>query len=170
MVYILGSDHYLQDYELGDPEDVRQIELNLKNGFYAIVEEIVSTHRIEFVGEECKVGQNTIPRAIAKEVGCKYAEVDMTATEREKRGIARDYERREEEKARGYALREDYMLERIYSESNVGARKLIVRGALPLECLARGCQTRGDEVTTRDLTKEAWLVADYRERFRILLG
>jgi hypothetical protein len=170
MVYILGSDHYLQGYALGDPEDVREIELNSKHNFYAIVEEIVGTHKIEFIGEECKVGQKTIPRAIAKEVGCKYAEVDMPAIEREKRGIASDYERREDEKSRGYALREDYMLERIYTESNVGARKLIVCGALHIESLARGCKMRGDEVTTRDVTKEAWLATAYQERFRILLG
>ena len=170
MVYILGSDHYLQDYQLGDPEDVRKIEFDLKHKFYLIVEEIVGTHKIEFIGEECKVGQNTIPRAIAKEVCCKYAEVDMSAIEREKRGIARDYESREDEKARGCALREDYMVGRIYAESNVEARKLIVCGALHIESLAKGCQMRGDDVATRDLTKEAWLAAAYQERFRILLG
>jgi hypothetical protein len=55
MVYILGCDHYLQDYDLQDyTEEIRKIERELKERFYSITEEIIRAKAITFVGEECK--------------------------------------------------------------------------------------------------------------------
>lgn len=95
MVYLLGCDHYLQEYNLGESNaEVRQIEHDLKNTFYSVIERIVQTHKIDFVGEECKPTQATIARAVAIELGCSYAEIDMPAAERERNEIAKDYQRR----------------------------------------------------------------------------
>jgi hypothetical protein len=42
MVYILGCDHYLQEYELQDWQDeIRKIERQLKEKFYSVTEKII---------------------------------------------------------------------------------------------------------------------------------
>src|SRR5579859_4275382 len=159
MVYLLGCDHYLQEYERTEPEDsLWKSEYAAKETFYEIGKEIIKAERIQFVGEECRQDQKTIPRALAAELGCSYAEVDMPLEHREKRGIARNYlELGDQERDRVYAMREEYMVGRIYSESAVETRKLIVCGAEHVEGLETRFRASGEEVTTRDLTKEDWV-------------
>jgi hypothetical protein len=160
MVYILGCDHYLQDYDLQDyTQEIRKVERALKERFYSIIEEIIRAQTITFVGEECKPAQETIPRALAAELGCKYVEIDMASEEREKRGIAKNYdELGNDEQKRCYELREDYMVERTYVESTVEAPKLIVCGALHIDGLARRFREREEEVVTRNLLTKKWCV------------
>ena len=94
MVRILGCDHYLQEYELQDcQEEIRTIEHDLKKKFYSVIEAIICSRAINFVGEECKPTQKTIPRELAAELGRKYAEIDMNSAERERNGIPKDYEK-----------------------------------------------------------------------------
>ena len=112
---------------------------------------------IGFVGEECKPLQDTIPRRLAAELGCKYAEIDMAAEERERNGIPKNYERLgEDEQERSFAIREEYMVARVYRESSLQASKLIVCGALHINSLAKRFHDRGEIVTTRNLLNEEW--------------
>jgi len=158
MVYILGCDHYLQEYELqGWQDEIRKIERQLKEKFYSVTEEIILDQAVKFIGEECKPGQNTIPRKLGTELGCKYAEIDMNSEERERKAIPKGYERLgSDEQKRCNALREDYMLERTYRESTLETSKLIVCGALHVEGLANRFRERGEEATTRNLLNEQW--------------
>ena len=158
MLHILGCDHYLQEYELQDcQEEIRKIEHELKKKFYSVIEEIIGGHAISFVGEECKPAQKTIPRELASERGCKYAEIDMSLTERERKGIPKNYEKLgNEEQRRCNALREEYMVDRTYSESTPEESKLIVCGALHIEGLASLFHKREKEVVTRNVLSEDW--------------
>src|ERR1700729_1577736 len=72
MVYLLGCDHYMQEYDLCEPTaGIQKIERELKEAFYLQIEQAVGGCNIEFIGEECSPAQRTIARAIAEERGCK---------------------------------------------------------------------------------------------------
>jgi hypothetical protein len=131
MVFVLGCDHYLQEYELTESnEELCRVERKTEEQFYELTKEIIQAEEIEFISEERMPNQKTIPRVLASELDCDYAEIDIALEEREKRGIARNYqELGEQERDRVYAVREEYMVERMYSESTIETRKLIVCGA-----------------------------------------
>jgi hypothetical protein len=166
MIYILGCDHNLQNYDLTEhDEEIAKIERLTKEKFYELTKEIVVSNEISFVGEECKQGQETIPRAIAGELACAYAEIDMTSEERASCDIARNYQALgQQEKDRVYVLREDYMVERTYSESTFDVRKLIVCGAEHLKGLQKRFELRGENVRAQDLTREEWFGAIYKKK------
>jgi hypothetical protein len=168
MVHILGCDHYLQEYELQDcQEEIRKIEHDLKKKFYSVIESIICDHAINFVGEECKPAQKTIPRELAAERGCKYAEIDMSSAERERKGITKNYEKLgNEEQKRCNALREAYMVERVYSESTPEESKLIVCGALHIEGLASIFRKREREVIIRNVLSEEWCDLPWEKMMR----
>jgi hypothetical protein len=172
MVYLLGCDHYLQEYDRTESVDeLWAVERQTKERFYELTKDAMESERIQFIGEECKRNQKTIPRTLATELHCSYAEIDMPVDERARRGIARDYQTLgEEERTRVYNIREDYMVQRVYSESNVGFRKLIVCGAEHLKGLEARFRQVGEQLTTRDLTKEDWVLAIYKKKEEFLLG
>ena len=148
----------MQEYDLQDyTEEIRKIERELKERFYLITEEIIRTQAITFIGEECKPAQRTIPRALAAEHRCKYAEIDMNSRQREEYRIPKNYEKLgNDEQRRCNALREEHMVERTYSESTVETAKLIVCGALHLEALARRFREREPQVIVRNVLNEKW--------------
>ena len=170
MVYLLGCDHYLQEYDLTEPdEEVRTVECTTKKRFYDLTSEIMQREGIQFVGEECKPGQRTIPRVVASECACSYTEIDMPLQERERRGIPRNYQGLgEPERVRGYAMREDFMVERTYSQSTVDTNKLIVCGGEHLKGLETRFAQRGETVVTRNLTSEEWVVEVHKKRLEKL--
>ena len=172
MIYLLGCDHYLQDYDRTESVDeLSAVEFKTKEQFYELTKNVIEMERIQFVGEECKPGQKTIPRALATERGCSYAEIDMPIEERHKRGIARDYQRLGgEEQSRVYNIREDYMVQRVYSESNLAMRKLIVCGAEHLAGLESRFLRSGEQVFKRDLIREDWVLEIYKKKEEFLLG
>ena len=172
MVYLLGCDHYLQEYDRTESiDELWAVERKTKERFYELTKNVIESERIQFVGEECKCGQQTIPRVLAAELGCSYAEIDMPVQERDRRGIARDYQRLgEEERTRVYSIREEYMVQRVYSESNVGMHKLVVCGAEHLNGLESLFLQSGEQVSTHDLTKEDWVLEIYKKKEEFLLG
>jgi hypothetical protein len=172
MVFLLGCDHYLQEYELTEPNDeLRRAERESKEQFYELTKEIIRAEQIQFIGEECMPNQKTIPRVLASELGCDHAEIDMLLDERAKRGIERNYqELGEEVRDRVYAIREEHMVERIYSESSVEMRKLIVCGAEHMKGLHARRAEHGERITFRDLTKEDWVLEIYRKKEELILG
>jgi hypothetical protein len=172
MVYLLGCDHYLQEYDRAESiDELWAVERETKEQFYELTKNVIESERIQFVGEECKRGQKTIPRVLATELSCSYAEIDMSLEERDSRGIARDYQRLgDEERTRVYNLREDYMVQRVYSESGASFRKMIVCGAEHLDGLEARFGASGEAVTTRDLTKKDWVLSIYKKKEEFLLG
>lgn len=162
-VYILGCDHWLQPYDLCEPmPEFQEIERQLKQRFYSIVEELIKTQNIASVGEECKRNQHTIPRALAKETGCEYAEIDMPGEERLRQGIQDDYEKNPETRARGYDLREQFMIEKATSELKRPGPKLIVCGSEHVASLKTRFEKLGETVATRDVTQEPWFDPPYK--------
>jgi hypothetical protein len=172
MVYLLGCDHYLQEYDRTESADeLWAVEIKTKEKFYELVKNVVESERIQFVGEECKRGQKTIARVLATELQCSYAEIDMPIEERDRRGIARDYQKLgEEERNRVYNVREEYMVQSVYSESSVDTRKLIVCGAEHLKGLESRFLRTVEQVSKRDLRIEDWVLEVYKKKDEFLLG
>jgi hypothetical protein len=113
--------------------------------------------------------QKTIPRVLASEVDCDYDEIDIALEEREKRGIARNYqELGEQERDRVYAVREEYMVENLFRVDDRNAQVNRLRSKH-----VKGMQPRrtehGERLTARDLTKEDWVLEIYREKEELLL-
>ena len=89
----------------------------------------------------------------------------MMIVERRKRDIPDNYqELGSAERTRGFAIREDHMVKRVYEESTVDALKLIVCGSEHLSGLDARFSSRGEDVMIRDLTKEAPFVAILRQK------
>jgi hypothetical protein len=172
MVYLLGCDHYLQEYDRTESlDELWKVERETKEQFYELTKNVIESEGIQFVGEECKKGQKTIPRILATELGCRYAEIDMPIEERDRRGIPRDYQSLGEEvRTSVYNLRENHMLQRVYSESNIGERKLIVCGAEHLKGLEARLRQSEGQLTKRDLTREDWVLLIYKRKEEFLLG
>ncbi len=172
MVYLLWCDHYLQEYDRTEPvEELWANERKTKEQFYELVKDVIKSERIRFIGEECNAGQRTIPRVLATELHCDYAEIDMPVEERDEKGIARHYQAMgREERTRVYNIREDYMVQRVYSHSRVDARKLIVCGAEHLKGLEARFRQEGEDVTARDLTKEDWFLEICRKKNEFVLN
>jgi hypothetical protein len=172
MVFLVGCDHYLQEYELTESNDeLRKLERKTKEQFYELSKEIIRGEQIQFIGEECMPNQKTIPRVLASELGCNHAEIDMPLEERAKRGIERNYqELGEAVRDRVYAMREEYMVERIYSESSPEMRKLIICGAEHIKGLHARLAERGERIALRDMTQEDWVLEIYRKKEELILG
>jgi hypothetical protein len=161
MVFLLGCNHYLQYYDLMETEEqLKKLEFQTRESFYELLKEIIQSRKISFVGEECWPQTKTIARILAPELSCHYEEIDMMIVERRRRGIPDNYqELGSEERDRGFAVREDHMVKRTYEESMAYTQKLIVCGAEHLNGLEVRFSAHGEDVTTRDLTKEEPFVA-----------
>lgn len=115
MVYLLGCDHYLQEYERTESVDeLWAAEHKTKEQFYELTKNVIGAERIQFIGEECRHDQKTIPRVLANELACGYAEIDMPVEERDRRGVARDYQSLGEGvRTSVYNIREDYIVQKV---------------------------------------------------------
>lgn len=162
----------MQEYERTESvDDLWAVERKTKEQFYELIKSVLESEQIDFVGEECKHNQKTIPRVLATELGSRYAEIDMPVEERDSRGIPRDYQSLGEDvRMSVYNVREDYMEQRVYSESSLGSRKLIVCGAEHLRGLEARFRQRGEQVSARDLTKEDWVLEIYKKKEEFLFG
>jgi hypothetical protein len=166
MVFLLGCNHYLQYYDLMETEEqLKKLEFQTKESFYELLQEIIQRRKIIFVGEECWPQAKTIAGVLASELSCHYAEIDMMIVQRRRRGVPDKYqELGSEERARCFAIREDYMVKRTYEESTADTQKLIVCGAEHLNGLEVQFSSHGEDVTTRDLTKEEPFVAILKKK------
>lgn len=134
----------------------------MKDKFYSILKELIKRHGIKFVGEECKPGQRTIPRALAEELGCTHAEIDMPLEERRNAGIPDDYQTIGGVVLdRAHELREDYML--ICVTRSQADPKLIICGSEHMERLKVRFEALGERVVTRNVTAEPWFDPPYKK-------
>ena len=166
MVFLLGCNHYLQYYDLMETEgQLKNLEFQTRESFYELLQKIIQSRKIRFVGEECWPQTKTIARVLAFELSCHYAEIDMMIVERQRWGIPDNYqELGSKERDRGFAIREDHMVKRTYEGSTVDTQKLIVCGAEHLNGLGARFSSHGEDVTTRDLTKEEPFVAILKKK------
>ena len=161
MVYLLGCDHYLQAYELGEfMQECRDIQLTLKRKFYDLLRDIVVTNEIDFIGEECRTGVRTIAGVIAEECRRPYAVIDMPVEARRQAGIPDDYEERGSgARMNGYIVREEWMFNRCLGyQAN---RRLVVCGSEHVDRLANRFREIGEDVFMRIVNQEGWFDPPY---------
>jgi hypothetical protein len=176
MVYILGVDHWLQEYNLvapcehlsGEPSKDELIYRRQSKGrFYEIVESLIPKHGFSLLGEECKRGQDTIPRRLADKTGMEYLEIDMAPTEREADGIDKEYERSDDTRSAGYKMRERHMFNKISAALSINCHALIICGAVHLGGLVRLFQAGGMRVLSEDISKEEWVENPIKRGYRL---
>lgn len=166
MVFLLGCNHYLQYYDLMEVEEqLKKLEFQTRERLYELMQKLMQSREISFIGEECWPQTKTTASVLASELSCHYAEIDMLIAERRRRGILDNYkELGPPERDRGFAIREDHMVKRVYEESTVDAQKLIVCGAEHLAGLEVRFLSHCEDVMMRDLTKEELFMAIVREK------
>jgi hypothetical protein len=165
MVQIVGLDHWLQEWELwtrreyilGEPS---QEELKFrhasKSTFYDLLESLIAKRDFALVAEECREGQDTIPKRLAAEKGLRHFEIDMTSKQREVAGIPKAYEDADDTKAKGYAQREDWMAKTTLDALEENQNGLVICGAIHCSGLQQRFLSQGLEVAVLDVSKEPW--------------
>jgi uncharacterized protein YPO0396 len=165
MIQIVGVDHWLQEWELwtrreyvlGEPsEDELDYRRASKSTFYDLLERLIASAAIAVIAEECREGQDTIPKRLAAEKGIRYSEIDMTTHQRQEAGIAKNYEGAEDTKSEGYALREDWMAKITLDSLEKDRNALVVCGAIHCVGLQQRFEAHGFDVQVLDVSKEPW--------------
>ena len=189
-VYILGINHKLQISEvLSFGAELMQVEQAQKREFKELLESLVKDFQIQFLGEEmeieslwkerCEFLKNlatevgkpvpglakfeTVAAQIARNIGCDYAEIDMTLQERNRRGIPRNYteEASMEEKERWNQVREEHMIEKTLRLARKFSNILIVCGSDHVDRLGMHFQQLGHVIVTRYVRDEPWYKEDW---------
>jgi hypothetical protein len=165
MIQIVGVDHWLQEWELwtrreyllGEPsQDELDYRRASKSKFYDLIENLIATRNFALVGEECREGQDTIPKRLAAEKGLLHAEIDMTSKQREEAGLPQNYKEADDTKQSGYALREDWMAKTTLGALTENQNGLVICGALHCTGLQQRFQSHGFDVEVLDISKEPW--------------
>lgn len=172
MVYILGCDHWLQEPENNEPQKpgtfgelFQEIDRSPKARkqrqlFSNLIEEIICSNSIEFVGEETNQGLQTPARNSAEKYHCLYSNIEMPPDVKRQNGIPEDYQNPEkyprEQLEAWYRLRERYMFDEVRKQRGERTRSLVVCGALHMRPLAE-LFSKGDEtVRLQDVTEAEW--------------
>lgn len=165
MVQIVGVDHWLQEWELwtrreyimGEPsqEELKYRHAS-KSRFYDLLESLIAKEDIALIAEECREGQDTIPKHLATETELRHVEIDMTSKQREEAGISKEYEEADDTKSRGYALREDWMAKTTVEALNPDQNVLVICGAVHCSGLQERFEANEFEVLVLDVSKEPW--------------
>ncbi|HVP43058.1 MAG TPA: hypothetical protein VMS96_06475 [Terriglobales bacterium] len=157
-VFVVGLDHWLQPYDLQEyADDARREERKIKGQFYEFLDDLIKKEKISFVGEECRPGEKTIPRELARENRCEYGEIDMPQDLRRAANIPEDYEQHQGAvRDRGISLREDYMVKRFRELKTMDGPGLVICGAEHIPGLEKLLACNGDKVFTTDVRAAAW--------------
>jgi hypothetical protein len=163
-VHVWGIDHYFQNYELKEwMDECRKIEVDIKGRFYKELETAIGEEKISVIAEECKKDEKTIPRALACEQKCEFREIDMPLDVRRANGIPDDYEQRgDEEKLRGYLVREQHMFAKAVENLTADTNLLVVCGTEHMQRIADTFSQAGHEVVIRNVATESWFDPPYR--------
>ena len=133
---------------------------------------LIEERGVQSIGEETKHGTESIAQRLAKQLGRRYANIEMHLTERQAKDIPAGYADEgtpfpPKEIAKRHKAREEYMFEKT-SELFGGAESiLILCGREHAEALARLFRNAGHTVDTYDVNEESWYIDDWAKH---LLG
>ncbi len=164
MIIILGCDHCLQDPERtsGFWQGVEQTPRarRQREGFRDTFQCIVRTDGCDFIGEESKDGQSTPALCLAKKLGLRYQNIDMTPAERDAAGIPEGYsespQHGEAQKQGWHRIREQHMIEEVEAARGDCKNLLIVCGVQHMLPLYERFRQGSEETRVIDVTKAPW--------------
>jgi hypothetical protein len=166
-VLVIGLNHQIQvDAIRSIGPEIEQLEREQKDGFAKGLHQVIQREKIQFVGEEGEHGVQLIAERVARQLGCKHANIEMTLVDRGKRGIPPDYlnPRRpytKEQRDKWTAEREEHMVQTAISGAGTSDRILILCGRDHTDSIATRFRNLGHEVETRDLSSEDWYVENW---------
>jgi hypothetical protein len=164
---IVGLNHTIQPREIRSwGDDIERLETAQKEEFGKTLSEIIQKRQVEFVGEEAEHGAESIAAFAAHSLGARYANIDMPADERYRRGIPRDYTNKVRPYSAGQRAewnreREGYMVETALAGAGEADSILILCGREHTDSIAARFRHAGHTVETYDLNRETWYVEDW---------
>lgn len=162
-VYILGIDHEIQTLD-------GRCTADEKAEFENLLQELVSEHHAEFIGEETFPEKSTIAKSVASSLGIRWEPIEISSAAREALGIADEqlHERHEPIFSGGIpvgsrvvrvlsdGIREEYMLWRTLTRADEAENILVLCGFSHVDELRQRFQREGHRVTTDSLCSRAW--------------
>jgi hypothetical protein len=156
-VVVVGVHHYLQNLEVRcETPDGRESEARQKAALKARLEDLISRHQPQLIGEEEKPGAACIGKELADAHGLKYCPLSMPRGERHKAGISEDYSNTPETRRAAYEMFESFMFEQIQKNRGDAASILVICGSYHMERLAKRFFVARDEVWAMDTYYELW--------------
>jgi hypothetical protein len=171
---ILGLNHQIQPSVVrSGGEDIERLEREQKDRFTDLLRGLIESRGVQFIGEEAEHGVISIADLVARERGCRYANIEMSPDERQRRKIPVDYSRPQspyspEQRARWQREREEYMVMTALAMAGDARSLLILCGREHTDSLAVLFRKAGREAKTSDLNKEPWYIENWLEH--ILYG
>jgi hypothetical protein len=170
-VVIVGVDHFLQNLEplCVTPEGKRS-EVRQKAALKARLEEMISYHRPQLIGEEEKPRVGSVGKELADAHNLKYCTLTMPWEAREKAGIARDYRTTRQTKRAAYETFESFMFDRIRQNRGDSTSILVICGSDHMERLAKRFHMAGDKTWAEDTYYASWYEGRPKESGGEVLG
>lgn len=168
---IISVNHQIQPRLIkGGSSDgsVEAFERGQKESFARLVQTQIRERNIEAVGEEARYGEETIAQKICELENCRYANIDMTPEERERRNIPPGYADEgskicEAEISRCHREREKYMCEKALAEAGDSKGILLICGRTHAAPMAKEFERHGHNVEIVDLQDQSWYVENWAE-------
>ena len=171
MIFVVGVDHCLQEPEStsGFWQGIEQTPRarRQREGFRALIQQIVSAHGCEFIGEEANEGQVTPAvreadrlRRSGRDIA--YHNIEMTRTERRAAGIPTEgYDGDPKYDAKLVStwnrFREQHMIREIQAHRGDSENLLIICGVRHMNPLVEYFRQQGEDVALpKDATREEW--------------
>lgn len=170
-VVIVGVDHFVQNLEplCVTPEGKRS-EARQRAALKARLEELISYHRPQLIGEEEKPGVGSVGKELADAHGLKYCTLTMPWEAREKAGIANHYRTARQTKRAAYEIFESFMFDRIHQNRGDSTSILVICGSDHMERLAKRFYMTGDETLAEDTYYAPWYEGRPKESAERVVG
>lgn len=181
LIVLVGCDHNLQRKHPPqlpksiDPEIIDEMARQRQH-FEDDLRAVFKVAPFDLVGEEINHDADTIPRDLAAEHACLYANIDMPLKVRGQLEIPPDYvgatKKYSPEQLSGWhRQREQYMYDRVMEERATGTTTLVLCGSVHLIPMAAMFRRTGLEVRVEfDVTQKPWYTSDWsrwaEERFQ----
>lgn len=170
-VLIISVNHQIQPRLIkGGSSDgsVEAFERGQKERFAQLLQTKIRERSMEFLGEEARYDEETIAQKICELENCRYANIDMTPEERERRNIPPGYADEgskvcEAEIARCHREREQYMCQKALAETGESKSILLICGRTHAGPMNRELERRGHSVEIIDLKDQSWYVENWAE-------
>ena len=166
-ILILGLNPQIQSSAIrSGGKDIESLERDQKEGFTKFLSSLIENRRVQFIGEEAEHGVPSIADMVARERGCGYTNIEMSADEKQRRNIPVDYSEPQsayspEQKAQWEREREDYMLRTVLAMQGDANSALILCCREHTDTLAVLFRRSGNEVATSDLNNESWYIENW---------
>lgn len=170
-ILIVSVNHQIQPRMIkGASSDgsVEAFERGQKESFVRLLQTEIRERRIEFVGEEARYDEETMAQRICELENWRYANIDMTPQERERRNIPPGYADEgsklpEAEIIRCHREREKYMCQKALSEAGISKSILLICGRVHAAAMAKELGRQGHKVEIVDLLDQSWYVENWAE-------